>query len=536
MGLTRDEFVGQGAGGFARRVLGPDDLAAMLEALPSGNPWRRDVDYTSPAGTAYRLEVTVTPVRDASGAVTSFVAMSRDVTEAHEARARRDRRRALARAAAEVDRRLLQLTDPVGVAEAVCRVIVETGDLAMAWVGLTDPASGWVTLAASHGDTGYLQAVALAPNATPPDLGPADVAVRTATRVVVDDIGTSAMMAPWQDEARRHGLCSVAAFPLRHGGSARGVLVAYGARPDTFGLDEIAILEQLAADVSSALTAIEEAERRRVSEEALARSERRFREALSDVDIAAVMLDRDGRVRFANRGLLELTGWEEAEVVDTDWYERFIPSEERSSVRAQDLAAIEQEMPIPRTDDRLLTRSGGIREIEWSRTYLRDEVGSITGIARLGTDVTERAQAREALEASEERLRTAMDTMIDGVAVLAAIRDAGGRIVDFRFEYENSAIGRLSGVTPAEAVGHTLLEMFPAHRTNGLFDAYVRVVETGVPYESGAIRYVDPNAAGGPLDQVVEHQAARMGDGYVISVRDVTARQAAEDEVRRLNE
>ena len=535
-GLTHDEFVGQGAGAFAGRVLGPAGLAAMLEALPSGNPWRRDVDSTSLDGTARRLEITVTPVRDASGAVTSFVVMSRDVTEAHEARARRDRRRAVARAVAEVDRRLLQLTDPVGVAEAACRAIVETGGLAMAWVGLTDPATGWARLAASHGDTGYLEAVALVPNATPPDLGPADVAIRTVTRVVVDDISTSALMAPWQDEARRHGLRSVAAFPLRHGGCARGVLVAYGARPDAFGPDEIAVLDQLAADVGFALTAIEEAEKRRGSEEALARSERRFREALSDIDIAGVMLDRDGRVQFANRCLLELTGWEAAEVIGQDWYERFTPPDERSITRADDLAAIEQGTSLPRTSDRLLTRSGEIREMEWSNTYLRDEAGSITGIASLGIDVTERAHAREALEASEERLRTAMDTMIDGVAVLAAIRDAGRRIVDFRFEYENSAIGRVSGVTPAEAVGHTLLELFPAHRTSGLFEAYVDVVETGVPFESGSFRYVDPDAAGGPLDQVVEHRAARMGDGYVLSVRDVTARAAAEDEVRRLNE
>jgi signal transduction histidine kinase len=47
---------------------------------------------------------------------------------------------------------------------------------------------------------------------------------------------------------------------------------------------------------------------------------------------------------------------------------------------------------------------------------------------------------------------------------------------------------------------------------------------------------VDPHAAGGPLDQVVEHRAAKQGDGYVVSVRDVTEREAAEAEIRRLNE
>ena len=74
-------------------------------------------------------------------------------------------------------------------------MIVETGGLAMAWMGLVDPATGRVLVAGSHCDTSYLEAVSLVPDAGPPDRGPADVAVRTATRVVVDDIGTSATRA-----------------------------------------------------------------------------------------------------------------------------------------------------------------------------------------------------------------------------------------------------------------------------------------------------------------------------------------------------
>lgn len=151
-------------------------------------------------------------------------------------------------------------------------------------------------------------------------------------------------------------------------------------------------------------------------------------------------------------------------------------------------------------------------------------------------DVTERVKAQEALEASEARLRTAFDTMLEGVSVMAAVRDADGRIVDFRGEYSNAVMGDVSRVPARDHVGQTLLELFPAHRTNGLFDAYVRVVETGEPFESGIVHYVDPDAAGGPLDQFVEHRAVRMGDGHVVSIRDVTARLAAEGEIRRLNE
>jgi PAS domain S-box-containing protein len=282
------------------------------------------------------------------------------------------------------------------------------------------------------------------------------------------------------------------------------------------------------------LTAVEKAERHRAVEEALARSERRFREALSEVSLAAMMLDSRGTVLFANRLLLELTGWEESEVVGNDWFARFSPPEDRTRAFADYQEALARGSIVPQWRERLLTRAGGTREIEWSSAFLRDDAGSIVGIAGLGLDITERAQTQEALEASEERLRTALDTMLEGVGVQVAVRDDRGRIVDFRIAYANAAIGSISGVVPAEQVGHTILELFPAHRENGLFDAYVRVVETGVPFESGSFRYVDPDAAGGPRDHVLEHRAAKLGDGYVLSVRDISARHRAERETRRL--
>ena len=139
-----------------------------------------------------------------------------------------------------------------------------------------------------------------------------------------------------------------------------------------------------------------------------------------------------------------------------------------------------------------------------------------------------------ALEASEARLRTALDTILDGVTIQTAIRDEQGRIVDFAVDYANSAIGLSSGTAGSLQAGRTLLELLPAHRTNGLFDAYVRVAETGIPFASDDFRYVDPEAAGGPLDQVLDLRAAKLGDGYVLSVRDVTLHNRADLEMRRL--
>ena len=146
----------------------------------------------------------------------------------------------------------------------------------------------------------------------------------------------------------------------------------------------------------------------------------------------------------------------------------------------------------------------------------------------LFTDITDRKRAETALASSERHLRTALDTMLDGVTIQTAIRDEQGKIIDFAIDYANSAIGLISGTAGSLQAGRTLLELFPAHRVNGLFEAYVAVVETGIPFESDAFRYIDVDAEAGPLDQVLDLRAARIGDGYVLSVRDVTEHRKAE--------
>jgi two-component system, cell cycle sensor histidine kinase and response regulator CckA len=149
-------------------------------------------------------------------------------------------------------------------------------------------------------------------------------------------------------------------------------------------------------------------------------------------------------------------------------------------------------------------------------------------------DTVARQAPEEAVADPLARLRTALDAMLDGVSISSAVRGDDGRIVDFRRDYANPAMGVISGVAADAQIGHTLLELFPAHVASGLFDAYVRVVETGVPFESTAFRYVDPDAPGGPIDQFLEQRVARLGDGYVISERDVTEIERVRRERERL--
>ena len=127
-----------------------------------------------------------------------------------------------------------------------------------------------------------------------------------------------------------------------------------------------------------------------------------------------------------------------------------------------------------------------------------------------------------------------VDGMLEGVAIHSAIRDDTGRIVDFRIEYANESLSRMTGLRREEIIGHRILDLFPSRRTNGVFDAYVHVVESGQalvrdsqPAPQGYER-ADPDGFGHGYDISV----SRFGDGYAICMRDTAARLRVEEALR----
>jgi PAS domain S-box-containing protein len=126
----------------------------------------------------------------------------------------------------------------------------------------------------------------------------------------------------------------------------------------------------------------------------------------------------------------------------------------------------------------------------------------------------------------------AFDEFPDGLSILRALRDDSGTIVDFVAIYANAALERISGMRIDEIVDHRLLDFVPAFRDGGPFDAYCDVVATGVPWEMEIA--FDGAVGGGYIRGVFEMRAVRLGDGILVTYRDVTSLRRAQDAVRRM--
>ena len=148
----------------------------------------------------------------------------------------------------------------------------------------------------------------------------------------------------------------------------------------------------------------------------------------------------------------------------------------------------------------------------------------------------ERKQAEEALKKSEERFRTSVETLLEGFAILSAVRDSHGQIIDFKYEYINEAGCKMNQKPHEEHMGRTLLELLPTHKEIGLFDEYVRVVETGQSLTKEFLIYENVYGSGGRLRQAFDVRITRLGDGFVTTWQDITDKKKGEELLRRSEE
>ena len=126
--------------------------------------------------------------------------------------------------------------------------------------------------------------------------------------------------------------------------------------------------------------------------------------------------------------------------------------------------------------------------------------------------------------------RALLDGFPDAVGVLWALRDAGGRIVDFAFGYGNPAMLRAFRLPAATRERYTLLEALPRMRGSRAFDAYVRVCESGESWVR-EVTYDTPFGDGYMLGTFM-NRTAKLGDGVVNFLTDVTEQRRMEAELR----
>lgn len=192
---------------------------------------------------------------------------------------------------------------------------------------------------------------------------------------------------------------------------------------------------------------------RKRGEEALRLERDKAQQYLNIAGVIIVVLDSDGKVSLINKRGCEVLGYPEEEIVGRNWFEAFIPARVRSEVRATFAKLMSEEMAQAEYfENHMVTRNGKERLIAWQNAVLRDHYGKPMGTLSSGEDITEKRQVSEALRESEEKYRTLVENLSEGVD-----------IVDSRenFIFANPACERIFGVSPGGLLGRNIKEFLP---------------------------------------------------------------------------
>ena len=137
-------------------------------------------------------------------------------------------------------------------------------------------------------------------------------------------------------------------------------------------------------------------------------------------------------------------------------------------------------------------------------------------------DESQSAQALDSLGRTHALLRASADGMLDPQALLEAVRDSTGQIIDFVYRDVNRATWEYLETTRDELIGRTLLETMPNLKPSGLLARYAECAETHEPMIIDEVRY-DNEMLTGPRRYDIRGTYVE-GDFITLTWRDVTER------------
>jgi two-component system sporulation sensor kinase A len=200
--------------------------------------------------------------------------------------------------------------------------------------------------------------------------------------------------------------------------------------------------ENVATSVSSKIS------ERKLVEEALRKSEEKYRSLVESSGFGIATIDFRGRFTLVNEALCRMIGYSEKELIGKS-FAGFLHPEDKRRILPIFLNAWKHPDGKPQLEFRVIHKKGHTVHMYSAPTFCRCN-GKIVGFSAIITDITKRKQMEEALRRSEERYRSIVELAPDAVIAV----DLNGVITSV-----NAAFSRLSGYSKDEVIGKRFTEL-----------------------------------------------------------------------------
>jgi len=447
---------------------------AVRTAIKRGEQIAIEQQVCLSGGRAAWHNVVINPVSDGSGRVVKLVGIVQDITEQKNSAEQIARLNRLYGMLSQTNKAIVRNTDQDALFREVCRVAVDYGGFTMAWVGLVDEKTRQVLQVAAFGNgTEYLDRVVITARNEPEGRGPTGTAIREGRCYICNDFMSDSHTILWREQAARQGFAASAALPLRLNGKAVGALTLYAGEQGYFNEPLVALLHELADDLSYALDNLDREQRRR---EAVAHL-RTLSTVVEQSPVCISITDLGGNLTYINPAFTLLTGYEPEEVLGTS--HRFLKSGGTPPETYRELWATISSGGVWQGEF-LNKKKHGERYWEWAVIApVKNEEGVISGYVAVKEDISRRKQREQEL-LTVEAISAALRTMLNQTEMLPVVFD---RVSTF-FQVESAALVMHN---PAGGSSRVELASGAAARWSGCIlsegeEVIARVIATGEPF------------------------------------------------------
>ncbi|MCJ7748353.1 MAG: PAS domain S-box protein, partial [Desulfobacterales bacterium] len=179
---------------------------------------------------------------------------------------------------------------------------------------------------------------------------------------------------------------------------------------------EMRMVEMEWEEKNAYLASVHDITERKRAEEALRKSEERYRTILETIEEGYFEVDIGGNFTFFNGSLSRLLGYSRDEMMGMN-NRQYTDKENAQKLYQAFNRVYRTGEPAKGFDWEIIRKDGTKRNIETSVSLIKNSSGQPIGFRGVVRDITERMRTEEALKESEERYRTAIESSNDGVSI-----------------------------------------------------------------------------------------------------------------------
>ncbi len=325
------------------------------------------------------------------------------ITELQSAKQRITRLNRLYAALSETNQTIVHINDSSILFQSLCRIAVERGGLAMAWVGILDEMSGQIHPAASYGPTAQWLQFIEPLSIHQPWREPAEIALGNKEIYISNELALDPQLDFIREPLNQSGYHSAAVFPIgRTKENIKGCISLYAREQAFFDHELIQLIEEMASDVSFALEKMEQEQQRLLAMDQLHASENMNRLLSRAVDASAngIMIlnahDDDIAISYVNRAFERITGYAHQDVLGQD--PNFLLGNDTIQVGVGEIWASFRACREGQATLRNYRKDGTLFWNELNLAPVPDANGNVQHFIAVINDISERKQYEEQLE------------------------------------------------------------------------------------------------------------------------------------------